>query len=364
MLRKGRTKTILQSSTNSALLAVEIYNKPRTPFKIENYISLMIIAWTRLFHAYFNHTIGDKYYYKENNNRYKTIDGEKKAWELKTCISQYGKLNENVRENLAFFIKLRNKIEHRHIDKDEIGAIIFGECQALLYNYENFLIDLFGEEYAINESLAFSLQFSRIRFSQQKLASKKILSKEVQELKDYVISYRNKLNDDIFNSQEFSIKLLQIPKISNTDKNDIAIEFVNWNNLSDEDRQSFETITAIVKDKVVKKEAINPGKLKPGHVIDKVNEKSSIKINHFNHKCLYFIFSIRPTNYDDKDIDSFDTNTKFCHYDEVHDDYLYQEKWVEFILGLIVTNKLTKEKWRELYNNKQKLDISDYEIKM
>ncbi|MCK4796031.1 MAG: DUF3644 domain-containing protein [Spirochaetes bacterium] len=362
MLRKGKTKTVLQSSINSALLAVEIYNKPRAPFRVENYISLMIIAWTRLFHAHFNHIIGDKYYYKEKNNRYKKIDGEKKAWELKTCIKEYGKLNENVKENLEFFIKIRNKIEHRHIDKCEIGVMIFGECQALLYNYETILIDIFGEEYAINESLAFSLQFSRIRLSQQERSSKKILSKEVKELKDYITGYRNKLDDNIFNSQEFSIKLIQIPKISNTNKNDIAIEFVNWNSLSGEDKESYEKVTVIVKDKVLKKDVINPGKLKPSNLIDRVNETSPIKINHYDHKCLYFIFSIRPTNYDKMDMDPFDTNTDYCHYDEVHNDYLFQEKWVEFILGLITTTKLVKEKWRELFKNNKKLEISDYEI--
>ncbi len=30
--------------------------------------------------------------------------------------------------------------------------MIFGECQALLYNFENELIKLFGHEYALNEA--------------------------------------------------------------------------------------------------------------------------------------------------------------------------------------------------------------------
>ena len=133
-LRKGKTKTILESSINSALLAVEVYNKPRTSFRSEAFISLMIISWTRLFHAHFNHTIGNKYYYKKKSGRYEIIDGEKKTWELSTCIRKYGNLSEPVRKNLEFFIKLRNKVEHRHIDTREVDAIIFGECQALLYN--------------------------------------------------------------------------------------------------------------------------------------------------------------------------------------------------------------------------------------
>jgi hypothetical protein len=42
-LRKGRTKNILMGSIDSALLAVEINNKPRTTFRTEGFISMMII---------------------------------------------------------------------------------------------------------------------------------------------------------------------------------------------------------------------------------------------------------------------------------------------------------------------------------
>jgi hypothetical protein len=217
-LRKGRTKQILDSSIDSALLAVEVYNKPRTPFRVENYISLMIIAWTRLFHAYFYHTKGDVFYYKkENSNRYKRIDGEKKAWGLKDCMLEYkrlgDRLDESVEANLFFFIKLRNKIEHRHISEEDIGLEIFGECQALLYNYESMLIEFFGNKYALNENLAFSLQFSRVRTDEQIQANKRMLSRDIKELKEFIEKYRSELDEDIFNSQEYSIRLIQIPKI-------------------------------------------------------------------------------------------------------------------------------------------------------
>ena len=158
-LRKGKTKTMLESSIDSALLAVEVYNKPRTSFRSEAYITLMIMAWTKLFHAYFNSTVGDKYYYKKKSGRYETVDGEKKAWDIGKCIKEYRKLNTPVERNLQFFIRLRNKIEHRHINKREIDTLIFGECQSLLYNYENLLLEIFGQSYAINQALVYSLQF-------------------------------------------------------------------------------------------------------------------------------------------------------------------------------------------------------------
>jgi len=317
-LRKGRTKTLLQSSIDSALLAVEIYNKPRTTFRCEGFIALMVISWMRLFHAYFNHTMGNKYFYKKKTGRYETIDGERKAWELSTCIRKYGKLKKPVKKNLQFFILLRNKIEHRHIEKREVDILIFGECQAFLYNYENLLIELFGNKYALNESLVYSLQFSHLRTKEQMKSSKIALSRDLKEIIDYVNKYRTSLDEDTFNSQEYSIKLLQIPKISNTNRNDLAIEFVNFDKLEQNDKELYEKITVLVKDRKIKVEGVNVGRLKPGQVIDKVNETLVEKIlNHPRHRYIYTVFGIRPPGGAD---DPFDTNTDYCHYDEPHDD--------------------------------------------
>lgn len=141
VLRQGKAKTILESSINSAFTAVETYNRPRTQFRIENYIILMIIAWTKLFHAYFQATIGERYFYKEKNGRFKRVDGEKKAWELTECLKKYRKseteykISEPVEANLKFFINIRNKIEHRYWDSSALDILLFGECQSLLYNY-------------------------------------------------------------------------------------------------------------------------------------------------------------------------------------------------------------------------------------
>ncbi|MBC8323056.1 MAG: DUF3644 domain-containing protein [Candidatus Marinimicrobia bacterium] len=266
MLRKGKTKSTLKSSIEAALLAVEIYNKPRISFRVEGFVTQMIIAWTRLFHAHFYNTIGDKYYYKLKNGRYDTVDGERKAWDLSKCIKKYKNLTDSMSANLKFFIKLRNKIEHRHVEKSEIGIDIFGECQSLLYNYENLVVELFGVEYSINESLAFSMQFSTIRTSEQMKASKKMLSKEVKEIKSFIKNYRNSLSDDTFSNQEYSIKLIQIPKISNTNRSDLAIEFVTWDNLSESDKDDYNKVTTIIKNKIVKVEVINPGRKKPTYV--------------------------------------------------------------------------------------------------
>lgn len=358
-LRKGKTKTLLQSSIDSALLAVEIYNKPRTSFRSEAFITLMIIAWTRLFHAYFNTTIGDKFYYKKKeSNRYIIKGGERRSWELKTCIRKYGSLSVAVKKNLKFFIALRNKVEHRHINKKEVDVLIFGECQSLLFNYESLLIEMFGESYALNESLVYSLQFSHLRKSEQKSASKVALSKDLKDIVGYVRKYRNTLSDDVYNSQEYSVKLIQIPKISNTNKTDLAVEFVKWDELSCEDKEAYEKITAIVKDRKVTVEAANVGKLKPSGVVAEVMKLYPVSnCNMYTHTALVKLFEIRP--YGDEE-DPFDTDARYCHYDEVHDDYVYTEEWVGFVVDLFQSKRITKERINVAYKLEEQWSITEF----
>jgi len=73
--------------------------------------------------------------------------------------------------------------------------------------------------------------------------------------------------------------------------------------------------------------------------------------------CLCCIFSIRPYQ-DEKDADPFNTNSDYCHYDEAHDDYLYQEPWADYTIDLINNQGWTKEQWKEDFYNSTKQEIN------
>lgn len=362
-LRQGKAKSLLDNSINSALTAVETYNRPGARFRLENYIVLMIIAWTKLFHSYFQSTIGERYFYKDDSGRYIVIDGDKKAWELAECIKQYQKhcaacdtLSEPILANLKLFIGIRNKIEHRYWDGSTLDIILFGECQSLLYNYENLLVRHFGEEYSINTCLAYALQFSHLRAKEQAISQKQLLSKDMQDIKRYIDKYKTDLPQEVFDSQEFSIKLLQIPKVSNTNRSELSVEFVNWNSLSEEDKESYEKVSTIIKDKKVIQNVANNNMLKPSHVVTAVSDLIGIEFKHHHHVYLWKAFKVRPLN---DALDKFETIDNFCVYDEPHGDYLYTKSWVDFIIGLFTKHNFT------LDNIKQKcsvsLNVKDYE---
>ena len=64
-----------------------------------------------------------------------------------------------------------------------------------------------------------------------------LLSKEMSKINDFIDKFRDNLSNDIYATQEYSIKLVQIPIVSNTNKSDLAIQFLNWDKLSDEEKK-------------------------------------------------------------------------------------------------------------------------------
>ena len=189
----------------------------------------------------------------------------------------------------------------------------------------------------------------------QTLSQKTLLSNDMLDIKRYIDKYKSDLSQEVFDSQEFSIKLLQIPKVSNTNRSDLAIEFVSWSSLDESDKENYKKITTIIKDKIVKQNVSNANLLKPSRVVDSVEKKTGVRISVSLHTMLWKAFGIRPPQESD---DKFNTNDKYCIYDEPHNDYLYTEAWVLFLVKLILIYGFTKD--TILQKCKEKLQIDDF----
>ena len=99
----------------------------------------------------------------------------------------------------------------------------------------------------------------------------------------------------------------------------------------------------------------NANLLKPGAVIRAVETKTGVKISQNDHTLLWKAFRVRPAASSEA---KFDTVSKFCIYDEPHNDYLYTDEWVAFIVNLFQNHGFTKENIRT--NCTQELRIADY----
>jgi hypothetical protein len=133
---------------------------------------------------------------------------------------------------------------------------------------------------------------------------------------------------------------------------------VNWNDLNEGDKEKYKKVSAFIKDKIVVKEVLKRAKFKPKFVKDKVIEKTHKPFSYGIHRQLYTIFGIRPVKGSKQEKD--DTITKYCQYDEAHNDYLYTQEWIDFIVKLLNSEKLPIWRIKNTYRTKRKLDIKEY----
>lgn len=330
-----KVNELLTKAKESSLLAVDIYNKPKTTFRAGAYIVLMAIAWTSLFHSIFEKR-GIKYFHKGGNKRYIKIEGEYKSWELNDCLKEYFKENKKdelpIRKNVEFFIPLRNKIEHRFMP--ELDSEIFGECQALLHNFEYILTKEFGNKHSIKEDLVFSLQFAK-NYSKEVKVTQPILGKDsLSRVKKYILDFRNGLSEEVYNDQKYSFKIYLLPKlVNNKDRADYAIEWIDYDPSNEDEMKKYAHLVGFIKEKV--RPIANYGLLKAGDVAKRVRtelikiygEKVKFDPSNKHHICCIF-YAIKPKKGEPKE----NTNKDFCVYDSVHNDYLYTESWVNFLI--------------------------------
>ena len=323
----------LQKAKESALLAIEVYNKPAIKFRSAGYIALMVIAWTALLHVIFIRK-GVNPFYKLKDGSYDIVDGDYRHWELKECVKQYwGTHTENpIRKNLEFFIPLRNKIEHRHIP--ELDASIFGECQAFLLNFDAMLGEYFGVKHQLRESLSFSLQLFP---SGDSFAQAVRSNKALADVKKFIDDYRSMLSSDVTGSGQFSFKAFLIQVAGHETTDTLPIQFVQYDKLSTEQQEGFEKFAVMVK--MQNSKSLNDGMLRTKSVIREVQQKlgnpkiqrpSGLKdkFNQNTHHLCWKRYKVRPPTGAEK---PENTDQKYCSYDKAHRDYLYTKAWVDFI---------------------------------
>lgn len=330
-------KKCLQKAIDSSLLAVETYNKPAIKFKSGCYAVLMVISWTALFHAIFFKKKIKPFYRKVGSNRFQIIDADYKYWELKTCIENYFLADSQnpVRKNLEFFIRIRNKIEHKSLP--EIDANIFGECQAMLLNFDPLVEKEFGIKYCIRESLSFSLQLFP---SRESLNSALKSNSATKNLLSFIESYRSSISSDIIDSGNYSFKAFLIQVANHKSADVLPIQFLQYDKLSEEEKTFTKRVVAMVKSKQVDGAVINDNLLKPLEVVRRVQnglgnikiDRNGKKVDYFNmhtHSLYWKKLQVRPEG---KSKTPNKTKKEYCIYDKAHEDYLYKEEWVQYLI--------------------------------
>ena len=157
MPRNRRVKSVktelVKKAREAMLAAVQIYNNPQVTFKAESFITLAVIGWTYLLHAYYR-SIGVDYRYYRYAGKKKIYDktkyGAYKHWELERCLNENDcPLDGDTITNLKFLIGVRHEIEHQMTDK--VDEFLSAKLQACALNFDFYICKLFGDKYNLSK---------------------------------------------------------------------------------------------------------------------------------------------------------------------------------------------------------------------
>ncbi len=312
----------------AAIAAVDAYNRPGSRFRTDQYIVLIIMAWTALFHAIFFKNGRRPWYRKKTTKgiRYVYVDAEPKHWELATCLEEYyQEKNPPERTNLQFLIALRHKIEHRHLP--ELDPALYGECQAALLNFEDLLSREFGARYALTETLAISLQFSKSIPPQKATAMRLHLASVGKDVLAFIDGFRADLTEEVVNDPKYSFRVYLVPKATGRPAAaDVAVEFVSYDPNAADETEHLKRVVTLIKERQVP--IANLETLRAGQVVERVRQVLTLPFNMATHIAAWSHYGGRPSGGSDR---PERTKAKFCVYDKAHRDYLYTQEWVDFI---------------------------------
>ena len=344
MARRPRYKHFVEAAKDEALLACDLYNQHRRPRNLEAFLVHMCIAWVNLMQAVFERDEIDYFYRVDDKpkGKFVRVNGEKKSWGLsESAVRYFADPNNATRQNINFFIGLRNKVEHRLDAKQQaaLANIVAGKSQALIRNFEDVLVKEFGAEESLADDLHFPLFLSSLTTAAVEAVKtvKKAIPKGVIA---FIDQYDTTAGEAVTSSASYDFRVLLLPKIGNKASADMAIEFINVNTMDEAIRKRFEEALVMVREKNVR--ISNAGLLKPGEVTARVKALYP-KFTANDHTNAWHFFEVRPSS---QIADKGRTMVDFCVYDEPHKDYVYTEAWVKKLIGLLNEDVNAPAKWK------------------
>lgn len=218
---------LTKKSREAMLSAVQIYNNPQVSFKSEAFISLAVIGWTYLFHAYYRSIHVDYRYYRYHGRKKiydKTKYGACKHWELERCIDDdKSPIDRDTAANLKFLIGIRHEIEHQMTNK--IDEFLSAKLQACAINFDYYITKLFGQNYNISNELALAIQFAPLSVEQKEnMQSNPHITTSIR---NFVVEFEDNLSEESLRSSRYAYRILFVPiNVNRKGQADQVVEFI------------------------------------------------------------------------------------------------------------------------------------------
>lgn len=340
MARPPRWQATLDASVEEACLAVRLYNDSAEARAFEGFVVHMHLAWLYLLHAEFvRDDVDFRYWDPKFKKRLLKVDGEPKRWELERSMKErWPTETDPVRANLALFIRLRNRLEHRHAHADEALMLnLAGHAHALLVNYESELTGQFGG----NQSLALRLRLPIFigTFTPQGEQTLRRFRKTLPaDLRSFVTDYESGLDEAVTNDPRYEFRVRAMVELAPKDPDAVALQFTHYSAMTEEERAVVEELgrrgQVIVRDR--KQPVSGLGRLMPKPAAAEVEAAIPFVFNQSHFTAAWKRKKVRPPN---GDPNPDRTNPDFCEYDEPTKSYRYTKAYVNHLIKKCGTTK-------------------------
>ena len=341
----------LLQSREACLSALQIWNDPAKSFRTGAFSLLFITAWNSLLIAI---SIRDGIEWRQIDEQENPVFMEGMEKSLNTSELTDRALSGNdwlgTRENIKFWIDLRNKVAHRYLPILDIHVIPY--AQSGLLNFERVLTSKFGEEYGLSDQLSVPLQLAGFRdpdFITKLRNTHTQLPIEVQSL----LSRAGSVSPDLLEDPTYMLRITFVPFVPTSGRNpDAVAHFVKPGEISQELADTLTNV--VVMDKLVRIKRPEYGAkrvvaevskripfrfnpiiemLMPPLLEAEVSKRIPFRFNKNDHARVGRYFKVRPKKgHPDRSL-----NETYCDYIPASGIYVYNDLWIDKVVEQIST---------------------------
>jgi hypothetical protein len=261
------------------------------------------------------------------------VDGVEKSRDTRSLVGDAfaGDTNYGLRENIGFWIDLRNAVAHRCLPA--LDPMVIPHAQAGLLNFEAKLVEQFGDEFALAEALSVPLQLSGFR-DPGVLGSRKRLLGALPLDVQAILSRADATDPDLLSDPTFMLRGAFVPIVPSSGRNpDAVAHFARPDDVPDDLAELVEQYVVLAKPRR------SAAQFRASDVVAEVSLRTGFKFHWLQHSEAARRLGVWPTDGTARTL-----NERYAEYNSAFKGWLYTRAWIE----LLVEKCASPEGFREV----------------
>lgn len=314
-------ETQVQHARAACLSAVRIWNDPDGTFRTGAFALLLVVAWNSLALAVLQR---DGVEWRKTKNGKPIIrNGSEQTLDTADLVQTAfgGGADRGTRENIRFWLDLRNAVAHRQLPELDVSVIPY--AQAGLLNFERKLESEFGEEYQLAEQLAVPLQLSGFRDPEALRSRKRALAALPLDVQ-LILGRAAEEAPELLSDETFVMRIAFVPVVPPSGRNPDAVAyFMRPGEVPDELAESLDRY--VILPKVYRGSRPTMG---ASEVVTEVGRRIPYRFNTTNHAAVARFLGVRPPRgQPDRSLDE-----AYCEYVTAAKIYVYNQRWIDRVV--------------------------------